>query len=83
MKNLSYDTKRTIDALNKNQKVSICRNGKIFNLELTSRDEYGDMAIILRNQENIKNGLKFKIHYTEIAKTLNNIFEKSAINEIV
>jgi hypothetical protein len=82
MKTLSFDTQRTINALNTSKKVSICRNSKIYDLELKRAKDSGDSKIILRSRENPKTGITYKMWYTEIAKTLNNIFENSAIYEI-
>ncbi len=81
MKTLSYDTQRTIKALNANLTVYIARNSKVYKLELSDRDDYGDMKIVLRNIESNK-VIPYKIHYSQIAETLNNIFKDSAIFEI-
>ena len=82
MSNLSYDTQRVIKAWNMKQKISICRNSKIYKLEFSDRCEWGHLSITLRSIEDSTKGIKYKIHYTEIAETLNNIFRNSAINKI-
>jgi hypothetical protein len=83
MKNLSYDTQRTILALNTNKKVSVTKSGSIFDLELKRNETYGETKIILRSRKNPKTGIVKKIWYKEIATTLNDIFLTYAIYEIV
>jgi hypothetical protein len=82
MTTLNFDSERVIKAWNMNQEITICRNGKIYKMEFTERCEYGNLNIILRSIEDLKKGIKYKIHFTEIAETLNKIFENLAINEI-
>lgn len=83
MANLSYDTQRTIFALNTNKKVSVTRKGSIFDLELTRSEDNSEAKIILRSRKNPKTGVVKKTWSKEIAKTLNDIFENYAIYEIV
>jgi hypothetical protein len=82
MKNLSYDTQRTILALNTDKKVSVTKSGSIFDLEIKRSDIDGETKIILRSRKNPKTGITKKIWYTEISSTLNTIFETYSIYEI-
>ncbi len=82
MATLSYDTQRTIFALNTNKKVSVTRSGSIFDLEIKRDENSSDAKIILRSRKNPKMGVVKKTWSKEIAKTLNEIFENYAIYEI-
>jgi RNase P/RNase MRP subunit p29 len=82
MKTLSYDTQRTIKALNTNKKVSVTKSGSIFDLEIKRSNVDGETKIILRSRKNPKTGIVKKIWYTEISSTLNELFLTYAIYEI-
>ena len=82
MENLSYDTQRTIKALNTNKKVSVTKAGSIFDLELKRSEDNSEAKIILRSRKNPKTGIVKKMWSKEIAIALNTIFETYAIYEI-
>ena len=83
MKAVNYDFARMTKAINMNLEIIISRNKRLYKFELKRLDdEYNTAIIYLRNLEDQKKGLKYKIHASEIGETINNILNDSAIYQI-